>query len=104
MRIIVLFNLKAGISAGDFEDWAKARDLPVVGALPSVDDFLIYRTTGLMGGEGAPPYGYVEIIDVADIEGFDKDVASAAVQEVLEEFSGFADAPAFMLTESLSLV
>lgn len=103
MRIIVLFNLKAGVSAGDFEDWAKTRDLPVVGALPSVDDFLIYRTTGLMGGDGAPPYGYVEIIDVADMEGFDKDVATAAVQEVLGEFAGFAEAPVFMLTEALSV-
>lgn len=104
MRIIVLFNLKPGVGASDFEDWAKARDLPVIGALPSVDEFQIYRTTGLIGSDGAPPYGYVEVIDVPDMEGFDKDMATAAVQEVLGEFDGFAEAPLFMLTEALSLV
>lgn len=104
MRIIMLFNLKTGVSAGEFEAWARARDLPVVGALPSVDAFQVYRTTGLYGREGTPPYGYVEVIDVADMKGFDKDTGSEAVQALLAEFSGFAEAPVVMLTEALGVV
>lgn len=104
MRIIALYNLKAGVTAGDFEDWARTRDLPVVRSLPAVDDFQIYRTTGLMGGDGTPPYAYAEVIDVPDMEGLDKDMATEAVQALLGEFAGFAEAPVFMLTEALSLV
>ena len=104
MRMIVLFNLKAGVSVDDYEVWAKARDIPIVRAMPSVDDFQVYRTTGLFGSTAAPPYAYIEVIDVADMDGFDKDIASAAMQDNMTDFAGFADAPAIMLTEALSLV
>jgi hypothetical protein len=104
MRIIVLFNLKPGVAATAYEEWAKKRDIPGVRALPSVDDFQVYRATGLLGSDGKPPYAYVEVIDVADMDGFGKDVGSTAIQAVAAEFASFADAPAFILTEALSLV
>ncbi|KAB7646541.1 REDY-like protein HapK [Polymorphobacter fuscus] len=104
MRIIALFNLKPGIDAADFEDWAKARNLPVVRAQPSIEEFQLYRTTGLMRADGAPPYAYVQVIDVPDMEGYDKDAASEAMQAVQDEFGERAEAPVFMLTEALSLV
>lgn len=101
MRIIVLFNLKPGVDAAAYEAWAKATDLPVVRALPSINDFQVYRSTGLLMGEGKPAYAYVEIIDVADMEGFGKDAGSDAVQRVAAEFGEFADSPQFILTEAL---
>lgn len=103
MRIIVLFNLLPGIGHVAYEEWAKKRDIPAVRALPSVDDFQVYRATGLLGSDAAPPYAFIEIIDVADMEGFGKDVASAAIQAVAAEFQGFADTPTFIMTEALSL-
>lgn len=103
MRIIVLFNLLPGVGPDAYEEWAKKRDIPAVRALPSVDDFQVYRATGLLGSEAKPPYAFIEIIDVADMEGFGKDVASAAIQAVAAEFQTFADTPTFILTEALSL-
>ena len=103
MRIIVLFNLKSGVAVADYEAWAKKRDLPSVRALPSVDDFQVYRTTGMLATLAPPPYAYIEIIDVVDMDGFGKDAASDAMQAVAAEFSGFAEAPAFILTAPLSL-
>lgn len=103
MRIIVLFNLKPGVSAEEYEGWAKTRDIPGVRSLPSVDDFQVYRSTGLFGGGGPAPYAYFEIIDVADMEGFGTDVASPAIKATSEEFQRFADAPVFITTEALSL-
>ena len=35
--VIVLFNLKPGVSREACEAWARESDLPVVNALPSVD-------------------------------------------------------------------
>lgn len=103
MRIIVLFNLLPGAGAAAYEEWAKKRDIPGVRALPSIDDFQVYRATGLLGSDAKPPYAYIEVIDVADMEGFGKDVASPAIQAVAAEFQTFADAPTFIMTEALSL-
>lgn len=102
MRIIVLFNLKPGTDIAAYEHWAATTDLPTVRALPSVDDFQVYRATGLLMGDGPPPYSHIEIIDVADMDGFGKDVASDAVQKAAAEFGAFAEAPLFILTEALS--
>lgn len=101
MRIIVLFNLKAGADAGAYERWARTTDIPGVNALGSVADFQVYRATGLLGSDAAPPYAYIEVIDVADMDGFGADVASEAVQKVAAEFQQFADNPQFILTEAL---
>mgnify|MGYP000668011295 CR=1 FL=1 len=49
MRLLVLFNLKPGVSPEDYEHWAKTRDMPTVRSLPSIDDFRAYRVTGLLG-------------------------------------------------------
>jgi REDY-like protein HapK len=101
MRIIVLFNLKPGVDTGAYEAWARSTDIPGVRALVSVDEFRVYRNTGLLGSDAKPPYAYTEIIDVADMEEFGRDVATEAVQKVAAEFQAFADNPVFMLTEQL---
>ncbi len=103
MRMIVLFNLKPGVSTEDYEAWAKTRDIPGVRALPSIDDFRVYRTTGLLGAEGAAPYNYVEVLDVNDMEGLFADISTEMMQAVAAEFQAYAETPMFMLTEELSL-
>ena len=101
MRIVVLFNLKPGVDAAAYESWAKERDIPGIRSLPSVDDLRVYRTTGLLGVEGKSPYDYIQILDVADMPGFFKDVAGETSKAVAAEFLQFTDAPVFMLTETL---
>ena len=102
MRIIVLFNLKPGVAAADYEAWARTRDIPGVRSLPSIDDFTVLRATGLLGGTAKAPYDYVEIIDVADMDGFWTDVATDASRAVAAEMRDFVDGePIFMTTEEL---
>ena len=104
MRIIVLFNLKPGTDPAAYEAWAKARDLPGVRALPSIEDFNIYRATGLLGSDEKPLYDYIEVIDIADMEGFWKDVATDASTAVATEFREWLGGPPiFMLTDPLSM-
>lgn len=101
MRIVVLFNLKPGTDAATYERWAHERDMPGVRSLRSVDAFEVYRATGLLGSSGAPPFAYVEIIDVADMEQFGNDVGSDTVRKLAVEFQQFAQDPRFILTERL---
>lgn len=102
MRIIVLFNLKPGTDVAAYEEWARNRDVPNVRALTSIDDFEIFRATGLLGSDAAAPYRYIEIIDVNDMDDFGKDAASETMQKVAGEFQAFADNPQFILTEQLA--
>lgn len=100
-RIIALFNLKPGISAADYEAWAKSKDIPTVNGLKSVDEFAVFKSTGLLGSEAKPPYAYVEIIDVNDMGQFGADVSTEAMQAIAGEFQAMADDLAFVLTDKL---
>jgi len=96
--IVVLFNLKPGVSPSDYEQWAKTTDLPTVRTLGSVNQFSVLRTTGLLGTDAAAPYQYVELLEVNDMEKLGADVSSETMQRVAAEFQQFAENPQFMLT------
>jgi hypothetical protein len=99
--LIVLFNLKPGADVQAYEKWAKTTDLPIVRKLPSIASFNVYRSAGLLGGDGQAPYQYVEVLDVTDMQQFGSDVGTDVMAKVAGEFREFADSPAFMLTSSI---
>jgi hypothetical protein len=100
ITVVVLFNLKDATAVADYERWAREVDMRAVCSLPSVNRFEVLRTKGMFDG-GAPPYQYVELLRISDIERFGNDVSSALMQKVAAEFRSFADDPKFMITESL---
>ncbi len=99
--LIVLFNLKAGSSVEDYENWARGTDLPIVNALPSVERFQIFRAESVLGSAVAPPYQYVETIHLHDLPGLFNDISSPTMQKVAAEFQSFADQPIFMVCNSI---
>lgn len=101
MLIFALFNLKPGVSVEDYEAWARTADLPAVNALPSIASFRVFRTTGVLGGDAKPPFGYIEVLDVADMEQFGKDVATDAMGEVAAAFQGMVEVT-FLTTEEIT--
>ena len=101
MKIIVLFNLKPGVSITEYEDWARNRDLPAVNALPSVSSFTVHKATGLFGSDGTPPYSHIEIIDITAMAPFIADISTPEFQAMAAPFQDYADNPQFILTEDL---
>ena len=99
--LVVLFNLKPGVSKTDYENWAKNTDLKIVRQLKSVDRFDVFKTQGLLGSDQKPPYEYVEIIDVNDMDVFGGEVGTDAMGAVAKEFQALADNPTFMLTGNI---
>ncbi|MCG8442469.1 MAG: hypothetical protein MI723_11730 [Caulobacterales bacterium] len=100
-RIIALFNLKPGVSVADYEAFAKETDLPTVNGLKSIDGFEVFKSSGLLGSDAKPPYAYVEIIDVNDMETFGQEVASETMQKVAGAFQAMADDLVFIMTDKL---
>jgi hypothetical protein len=100
-RIVALFNLKRGVTPADYERWARRVDLPTVNGLKSIENFEVFRATSLLMSEAKPPYQYIEIIDVGDMDGFGRDVASEKMQKVAAEFQAMAADLCFILTEKV---
>jgi hypothetical protein len=100
--LVVLFNLRAGVSAHDYENWARGTDLPTVNALKSVDQFRVLRTKGLLGQNVAAPYQYVETIEVNSLDGLFADIGTEQMQAVAAQFQQFADNPIFIHCESIA--
>ena len=100
MRLVALFNLKPGVSVERYERWARTTDMPTVKGLASIRDFQVLRATGLLGSAAAPPYQYLEIIDVADPDQFGRDVAGETMQAIAAEFQDMAEV-VFLTTEPL---
>lgn len=101
-RIIVLLNLKPGKNKAHYETWARNTDLATVNALGSVEKFTVFAANGLLGSDAKPPYDYIEIIDVADMDAFGRDVATPSMQRVAAEFQDWAE-PVFILTRDIEL-
>lgn len=98
MRIVVLFNLRKETDRIAYENWAKTVDIPFVNGLASIGGFSVHKATGVLGSDAKPPYDYIEIIDVKDIERFGPDVSTDAMKRISAEFQAFADNPVFIVT------
>jgi len=94
--LIVLFNLKPGVSVAEYEAFARDVDLPIVRKLPSVASFEVLKSSGLLGG-GAAPYQYVEVLEVRDLEQLGKDVSTEQMRAVAGKFRTLADDPKFIV-------
>lgn len=99
--IVVLFNLKAEADVQAYQVWAKETDIPTAGGLPSVDAFEVLKAEGLLMSDATPPYQYIEILKINDMEQFGNDVSTATMQKVASEFQQFADNPLFIMTSAL---
>lgn len=98
--VVVLFNLKPGVTVAEYEKFAREMDLPEVKRLSSVAGFEVLKCQGLMGG-GASPYQYIEILRVKSLEQLGTDVQSPVMQKVVSTFATLADNPQFIVTQSL---
>lgn len=100
-RILVLFNLKPGVTREMYERWARETDLPTVRGLSSVERFDAYRICGVLGSDTTSPYQYAEVIDVSDMNRFGAEVASAGMRVIAARFGELAEA-CFLLTEPVA--
>jgi REDY-like protein HapK len=94
--MIVLVNLKAGVSPEDYERWVMASYAPAVSRLPSVDAWRNHRVGGLLGSDAAPPYRYVVTLGISDIQQLGRDMAGKEMQRLISELHGFAEVTQLM--------
>lgn len=98
--MVVLFNLREGVDAAAYEEWARTRDAVTVRSLPSIEGFRVVRIAGALRGDA--PYEYVELIEINDMERFGEDIAGDEMTRVAEEFQQWADNPLFIHGEEVA--
>lgn len=100
--LIVMFNLKDGVTEEDYEAWAKSADLPTVRGHEGVDGFDLYRANNMFRSDDAAPYRYIEVIEINDLDQFNQDVASDIQKPISAKFGEIADSPVAMLCDKIS--
>lgn len=98
--VVVLFNLKPGVSIDEYEKFAREMDIPEVNRLGSVQSFEVFKAQGLLGGSPSP-YAYVEILRLHSLEQLGKDTQTPLMQQVVSTFRGMADNPQFIVCSEL---
>jgi hypothetical protein len=96
--MIVLVNLKEGVSPEDYECWIRETYAPAVRRLESVGDWRDYRMNDLLGAGSAPPYQYIVTVEIKDLEQLGRDMAGEEMRGLFFELHGFAEM-AQMMTE-----
>lgn len=99
--LIVLFNLKKGVKKSDYETWAKNTDLKIVRDLESIDRFDVFENLSLLGSDTKPPYEYVEMLVVNDMNVFGEETSSETMASVAAQFQDLADNPIFMMAKNI---
>ena len=89
--LIVLVNLREGVSPQDYERWVQESYAPVARKLASVADWRNHRVGGLLGSDAAPPYRYVVTTEINDMQQLARDVAGEEMQRLLSELHEYAD-------------
>ena len=88
--MIVLVNLKEGVTPQEYERWLEERYVPAILDLDSVEEWHGYRGGGLPEAGGEPPYEYVVSVGINDLEQLGKDMQSEQVQLLLGELGQYA--------------
>jgi len=81
----VLTTLKAGVRPEDYERWLREYDYRVAKTLPSIISYRTHRIVGPISGAESAEWSYIERIEVRDVEQYQKDLASAAGQELIRQ-------------------
>lgn len=101
-NLVLTYTLKPGVAKEDFETWVRDTDYPAMRGLARVGSFVTYRAEKRLIGEGAPPFDYVELFAIDDMEGFTaEDMPGETVQRIMGEFFAHVDNPAFMIVSEV---
>jgi hypothetical protein len=95
--MIVLVNLKEGVTPEEYESWLQERYVPAILDLASVDEWRGYRVGGLPQSGGDPPYRYVVSVGINDLKHLGKDLESERVQRLLGELGRYAEVTQLMI-------
>ena len=72
-----------------YEHWVRETDVPTARGLPGVNNYRVVRLESpVMDGVSSPPYDYIEIIEISDLETY-QNALGGVDPDFLTQFTGF---------------
>jgi hypothetical protein len=85
-------RLKPGADAQAYERWVLETDYRLAQRVPCIEHYRVHRLIGAMGDEGRPPYDYIEILEVSDLDDYrDALGRDPALQQIVSEIAQFIE-------------
>ncbi len=75
-RVFFLNKLREGVTPAEYERWAREVGYPFARSITSIDDFVIARLDATLDGGGSPPYDFIEVVEVADLQAYKADLST----------------------------
>lgn len=91
-RVFFLNRLRPDADAAEYERWVREVDYPLARGLPTIARYEVTRLEGHLQEDGAPPYDYLEVIDITDLDDYRGSLdpnASDEIRRFFEQWGGF---------------
>lgn len=83
-------KLKPGADPAAYEQWVRETDYRLAEGINSIRHYRVHKLLGPMEGDGAPPYDYIEVLEVRDLGEYRDALAQdPAIQQILAEIGRF---------------
>ena len=93
-RIVLLSRLRGEVEPADYEKWVVETDYPFARGLTAIRAYETSRVENyIFGTDGKfdPPYDYVEVIDVPDMNAYFEAMETEEGKAFLSEWSNYVD-------------
>jgi hypothetical protein len=90
-RAFFLNRLRDGVDPRDYERFVREVDYPFASRIPTIRSYVVTRVDGLLEGEGKPPYDYLEVVEITEVDAYraSLDPSQPDVKEFFDQWSSF---------------
>lgn len=89
-RVFFLTKLRPGADPKAYEQWVRTVDYPLARGLQTITQYHVTRITGMYQGDDPPPYDYLEVIDITELEPYRKELTTGPKMEAFfKEWGSF---------------
>jgi REDY-like protein HapK len=83
-------KLKAGAEAQAYERWVQQTDYRLAQEITCILHYRVHRIAGLVDGQGRPPFDYIEVLEVTDIDEYRSAMnGHPAIRQIVAEIGEF---------------
>jgi REDY-like protein HapK len=89
-RVFFLNTLRPDVEPADYEAWIQRVDYPIARKQQSIQSYVVTRLEGTLSGEGEPPYQYLEVIEITDLDAYRSGMeGNAEFEQLLAEWATY---------------
>jgi low affinity Fe/Cu permease len=90
MQVVFFLNkLHPHVARDEYEAWVRRVDYPTAASIPSILEYKVTRIDGLLEGEQASAYDYIERVLITDLESYRRDLADPRLSDFATQWQSY---------------